>query len=172
LSETVLTAANLSNGAHIFVCQVDDPERYGIVELDKNEQLISLEEKPLKPKSDLAVTGLYYFDGSVSERSKTLKPSVRGELEIVDLIKTYVADGCVTVTQFGRGYVWFDTGTPQSLLDTSGYVELIQNRQGSIIASPEEVALHMKLIDKSQFEKNVSSMPSSKYKEQLVRLIL
>lgn len=170
LSESVLSAAKLSTGAHIFACRVDDPERYGIVELDNNEHLLSFEEKPIRPKSDLAVTGLYYFDGSVSGRSKALKPSTRGELEIIDLIKSYVADSTVEVTQFGRGYVWFDTGTPQSLLDTSRYVELIQNRQGTIIASPEEVALYMNLIDKNQFEKNVLNMPSSKYKDRLVKM--
>lgn len=157
-------------GSNIFVNNVDDPERYGVVILGDNEKILDIEEKPKNPKSNLAITGLYYFDGSVSERAKKLKPSERGELEIVDLIKSYMQKGNVCVTQLGRGYVWFDAGTPQSLLHASQYVEVIQSRQGNFIASPEEIARHMKYLSKSDFEKNIAQMPKSKYKEYLSRL--
>ncbi|MBX9977644.1 MAG: glucose-1-phosphate thymidylyltransferase, partial [Alphaproteobacteria bacterium] len=123
------------------------------------------------PKSNLAVTGLYYFDGTVSQRAKSLKPSARGELEIVDLIKCYIKEDKVSVTQLGRGYVWFDAGTPKSLLDASQYVEVIQSRQGTFIASPEEVAWRMGFIDTQKLKTLISSIPTSKYRDYLMKLI-
>lgn len=171
LSEAVFEPAQQLIGSHIFTYNVEDPERYGIAVLDKQEKIIDVEEKPLKPKSSSAITGLYYFDGTVSERTEILKPSMRGELEIVDLIKSYILENKVSVTQLGRGYVWFDAGTPKSLLDASQYVEVIQSRQGIFIASPEEVAWRMGFIDDAGFELLLSKMPQSKYKEYLLRLI-
>jgi glucose-1-phosphate thymidylyltransferase len=156
----------------LFTYSVEDPHRYGIVSLDKGGNVVDIEEKPIRPKSSEAITGLYYFDGSVSERSKKLKPSARGELEIVDLIKSYVQESALTVNKLGRGYVWFDAGTPKSLLEASIYVEVIQSRQGIIIASPEEVAWRMKFIDRSMLEQNIEHMPTSKYKEYLIKVIL
>ena len=165
-------AASQLTGAHIFTYHVEDPERYGIVVLDKNETVLEIEEKPIAPKSNLAITGLYYFDGTVAKKAKELQPSQRGELEIVDLIKSYIDDSKVGVTQFGRGYVWFDAGTPKSLLDASQYVEVIQSRQGVFIASPEEVALHMNFVTTSEFIQVISTMPNSKYKDYLSKLSL
>lgn len=170
LPEDLTSASSNLAGAHIFTYHVEDPERYGIVVLDENETVVDIEEKPKSPKSNLAVTGLYYFDGTVAARAKKLKPSSRGELEIVDLINSYISDDNVGVSQFGRGYVWFDAGTPKSLLDASQYVEVIQSRQGVSIASPEEVSFHMKFVTPTEFKNNISSMPKSKYKNYLINL--
>lgn len=172
LPDHLMAAASDLTGAHIFTYHVEDPERYGIVVLDEQEKVLNIEEKPTEPKSNLAVTGLYYFDGSVTARAKKLKLSARGEFEIVDLIKSYIDDSTVGVTQFGRGYVWFDAGTPKSLLDASQYVEVIQSRQGVFIASPEEVALHMSFVTTDEFKKNIGSMPNSKYKDYLQKLTI
>lgn len=171
LSEAVFEAAQNLKGANLFTYSVEDPHRYGVVVLDNNEKVIEIEEKPQNPKSNLAVTGLYYFDDTVSERAKLLKPSKRNELEIVDLIKSYILDKNLSITQLGRGYVWFDAGTPKSLLDASNYVEVIQSRQGISIASPEEVAWRMEFIDDKIFKRNIELMPKSKYQEYLLRLI-
>ncbi len=170
LSEAVFDPAQNLVGAHIFTYTVEDPERYGIVTVDENEKIISLQEKPKNSESNLAVTGLYYFDGSVSKRAQSLNPSLRGELEIVDLLKSYITDHKISMTQLGRGYVWFDAGTPKSLLDASQYVEVIQSRQGVFIASPEEVALRMRYINNYQFETVVAHMPYSKYKDYLMKV--
>jgi len=171
LSEAVFRPAQNLADAHIFTYSVEDPQRYGIVVLDKHEKVLHLEEKPLNPQSNLAVTGLYYFDATVSERAKSLKPSKRGELEITDLIKSYITDKTVSITQLGRGYVWFDGGTPKSLLDASQYVEVIQSRQGTFIASPEEVAWRMEFISINDFQQTISKMPKSKYQDYLVKLV-
>ncbi len=171
LSEAVFNPAQNLLGAHIFTYNVEDPERYGIVVLDEKENVLDIEEKPVNPKSSLAVTGLYYFDGSVSERAKKLKPSSRGELEIVDLIKSYIVQSKISITQLSRGYVWFDAGTPKSLLDASQYVEVIQSRQGTFIASPEEVAWRMGFVSDEEFKMVLLKMPKSKYQEYLLKLI-
>lgn len=171
LSEAVFAPAQNLLGAHIFTHHVEDPERYGIAVLSKDERVLSIEEKPLHPKSSLAVTGLYYFDGSVSERARKLVPSSRNELEIVDLIKSYIQEDGISVTQLGRGFVWFDTGTPKSLLEASHYVEVIQSRQGVFIASPEEVAWRMGFINELEFQQAIASMPRSQYREYLSRLM-
>ncbi len=171
LSEAVFEPTQELDGAHIFTYTVEDPERYGIVVLDSEEKILDIEEKPAKPKSNLAVTGLYYFDGTVSNRAKALRSSGRGELEIVDLIKSYIADNKATVTQLGRGYVWFDAGTPKSLLDASHYVEVIQARQGTFIASPEEVSWRMNFIDDAAFKAMLLEMPKSKYQNYLNKLV-
>ena len=170
LSEAVFEPAQSLLGAHIFTYGVEDPQRYGIVVLDKWEKILHIEEKPVNPQSNLAVTGLYYFDGTVTERAKALTPSKRGELEITDLIKSYIADKAVSITQLGRGYVWFDGGTPKSLLDASQYVEVIQSRQGTFIASPEEIAWRMEFISINDFELTISKMPKSKYQDYLSKI--
>ena len=171
LSEAIFDPAQQLDGAHIFTYTVEEPERYGIVTLNDHDKVMDIEEKPRNPKSSLAITGLYYFDGSVSERAKKLKPSTRNETEIVDLIKSYLHEDRVSITQFGRGYVWFDAGTPKSLLDASQYVDVIQSRQGVFIASPEEVAWRMGFVDDKGFERVVSQMPPSKYQQYLSKLL-
>lgn len=170
LSTDLEAAAQNLEGAHIFTYQVEDPSRYGVVILNLDGSIQEIEEKPENPRSNLAITGLYYFDESVSKRARGLSPSARGELEIVDLIRTYVREDRIMMTEFGRGYVWFDAGTPKSLLDASQYVEVIQSRQGYFIASPEEVALRMNFISLNDFTVNISTMPKSKYREYLEKI--
>lgn len=171
LTDLAFEAAQKVNGARIFAYSVEDPSRYGIVTLNDRGIPVELTEKPKNPKSHFAVTGLYFFDGDVSHRAKNLKPSQRGELEIVDLIRTYMDEERLSVTQLGRGYVWFDVGTPESLLSASNYVEVIQSRQGIIIASPEEVAWRMKFINDKAFKDQVTSLPRSTYRKYLETLL-
>lgn len=167
LTEIVYNAAQNVSGAHIFTYAVEDPSRYGVVVLDQNEAIADIEEKPMQARSNQAITGLYYFDETASYRAKQLQPSQRGELEITDLIRDYVKDGKVKVSQLGRGYVWFDVGTPQSLLNASNYVEVIQSRQGISIASPEEVSLRMGYIDIKGLQSIIKNLPQSKYRHYL-----
>jgi glucose-1-phosphate thymidylyltransferase len=172
LSQAVYRPAQNLKGAHLFTYPVQDPHRYGIISLGAQGQIKSLEEKPKKPKSNMALTGLYYFDHTVTERSKTLQPSPRGELEIVDLIRSYLnSNSSVSLTHLGRGHVWFDAGTPKSLLEASQYVDVIQSRQGTFIASPEEVAWRMGFITDSQFKENLAGMPAGKYHAYLEKLL-
>ena len=133
-------AANREEGATIFGYPVTDPQRYGVVEFDDQGQVISLEEKPEKPRSNFAVVGLYFYDSTVVNKAKSLKPSKRGELEITDLNRLYLEEDSLKVELFGRGYAWLDTGTHDSLLDASKFVSTIQNRQGFMISCPEEIA--------------------------------
>lgn len=133
-------AVRTEQGATIFGYPVTDPQRYGVVEFDDQGRVVSLEEKPDKPRSNYAVVGLYFYDGTVVERARELKPSKRGELEITDLNRHYLEDGLLRAMIFGRGYAWLDTGTHDSLLDASKFVSTIQNRQGFMIACPEEIA--------------------------------
>ncbi len=170
LAQVIGEASDNLNGAHIFAYPVDDPSRYGVVTFDKNQKVASLEEKPAKPRSNYAVTGLYFFDGHVSEYAKQLKFSQRGETEITDLLKYYLSLKKLDVSVLGRGYVWFDVGTSKSLLDASNYVEVIQSRQGTIIASPEEVAWRMGFIEKEDFLSHVYSLPKSQYQQYLLRI--
>lgn len=148
LSKLVKIATQKENGATIFAYYVKDPERYGIVEFDKNRKAISLEEKPEKPKSNFAVTGLYFYDKNVVEYAKSIKPSARGELEITDLNKIYLEKGNLNVETLGRGYAWLDTGTHESLLQAASFVETVQDRQGLKIACPEEIAYNLGYINK------------------------
>lgn len=170
LVQRISEATTNLNGAHIFAYPVDDPSRYGVVTFDENQKVVSLEEKPEKPRSNYAVTGLYFFDGHVSEYAKQLKRSQRGETEITDLLKCYLNQGKLSVSVLGRGYVWFDVGTSKSLLDASNYVEVIQSRQGTIIASPEEVAWRMGFIEKEDFLSHVYSLPQSQYQRYLLQI--
>lgn len=158
------------NGATIFAYQVNDPERYGIVEFDENGKAISIEEKPKIPKSNYAVPGLYVYDNKVVEISKNLKPSARGELEITDVNKTYLDLGELKVEKVGRGVAWLDTGTPEALLKAAQFFGVIEDRQGLKVACIEEIAFAKGFIDKTQFRKVIDSIPKSLYKDYLEKI--
>ncbi len=160
-----------TKGATVFGYRVTDPERYGVVEFDKNIKAISIEEKPKKPKSNYAVTGLYCYDGNVVEYARRIKPSARGELEITDLNKVYLEKGLLEVQLLGRGVAWLDTGTHESMMQASQFVETIQNRQGLIVSSPEEIAYRMEFIDKEQLTKLAEPMKKSSYGQYLLMLV-
>ncbi len=147
---TLLETSKLNDGALVFGYYVNDPERYGVVEFDKKANVLSLEEKPAKPKSNYAVTGLYFYDNSVIEKAKSLKPSARGELEITDLNKLYLEEGKLSVKLMGRGMAWLDTGTHESLLQASNYIHTIEKRQGLKISCIEEIAFKRGFISKEQ----------------------
>lgn len=153
--------------ARVFAYKVLDPERYGVVEFDENGKVLSLEEKPQNPKSNYAVPGFYLFDGTVSERAKNLKPSTRGELEIVDLIRTYLNEDKLGTEVIGRGIAWLDTGTPQSFLEASNFIGAIEQRQGLKVACIEEIAFRMGFIDAKGFEAVIESTPKSPYRGYL-----
>ena len=167
LSITLQRMVNLKSGAYIFGYWVSDPQRYGIVEFNQNNKVISIEEKPLHPKSNYAVPGLYFYDNEVIEIAKNLKPSARGELEITDVNLEYLKQGNLKVELLGRGYAWLDTGTPDSLLDASNYIATIERRQGLKIGCIEEVAYRMGYIDQDQLKKIINQSPESDYKKYL-----
>lgn len=156
LSETVHDAFKPRSGATVFAHQVSDPERYGVVAFDAEGRATSIEEKPAKPKSSWAVIGLYVYDNDVVQISKNLRPSARGELEITSVNDAYLKRGDLNVLKLGRGFAWFDTGTPDSLLEASNYVATIEKRQGSKIASPEEIAVRQGFITPSELEKLIA----------------
>jgi len=151
-SDMLRKAASIEKGACIFGYCVKDPRAYGVVEFDENRKVLSLEEKPENPKSNYAVPGLYFYDGTVSEKAKALKPSARGEYEITDLNKCYLEEGTLQVQLFGRGFAWLDTGNCDSLLEAGNYVETIQNRQGFYISCIEEIAWRNKWINNEQLQ--------------------
>lgn len=159
-----------SQGATVFGYYVDDPERYGVVEFGDGGKVLSLEEKPTKPKSNYAVVGLYFYDNSVVEVAKALKPSARGELEITDLNVQYLKKGSLNVELLSRGTAWLDTGTHHSLLQATVYVEAVESRQGLKIASPEEVAWRMGLIDHSKLQTLAKALGKSTYGQYLMNL--
>jgi len=164
-------ALEKNSGATIFGYQVNDPERYGIVEFDKNGKAISIEEKPANPKSQYAVPGLYIFNNQVVEISKNLKPSPRGELEITDVNKAYLEKGELQVEKIGRGIAWLDTGTPEALLQASNFFGVIEDRQGLKVACIEEISYHKGFIDSKQFADLVNSIPKSLYRFYLERIL-
>lgn len=170
LSKLVKIATQKENGATIFAYYVKDPERYGIVEFDKNRKAISLEEKPEKPKSNFAVTGLYFYDKNVVEYAKSIKPSARGELEITDLNKIYLEKGNLNVETLGRGYAWLDTGTHESLLQAASFVETVQDRQGLKIACPEEIAYNLGYINKEQLKELAKPLAKNEYGQYLLAI--
>ena len=170
LSDLMHRAARQEAGATVFAYYVSDPERYGIVEFDDEGKAVSLEEKPAEPKSNFAVTGLYFYDGSVVEKAKTLKPSARGELEITDLNKLYLAEGTLHVETMGRGYAWLDTGTHESLLQAASFVETIQERQGLKICCPEEIAYQLGYITREKLLKLAEPLLKNEYGQYLVNI--
>jgi glucose-1-phosphate thymidylyltransferase len=160
-----------NSGATIFGYQVNDPERYGIVEFDKSGKAISIEEKPKNPKSHYAVPGLYIYDNKVIDISKNLKPSARGELEITDVNKVYLERVELNVEKIGRGIAWLDTGTPEALLQASNFFGVIEDRQGLKVACIEEIAYTKGFISKIQFEALISSLPKSLYRSYLEKIL-
>ncbi|MAD58621.1 MAG: glucose-1-phosphate thymidylyltransferase [Porticoccus sp.] len=165
------SSSKKKQGATIFVYHVSDPSRYGVAEFNKNKQVISLEEKPIHPKSNFAVTGLYFYDNKAVEYAKNLKPSKRGELEITDLNKKYLDDGSLYVQNMDRGYAWLDTGTHESLLEAGQFISTIENRQGLKIACPEEVAFNNGWISKAFLEKLAQPLLKNQYGQYLLNLI-
>ena len=160
---------NSQNGqATIFGYYVKDPERFGIVEFDKDKNVISVEEKPENPKSNYCITGLYFYDNRVVDFAKKVKPSARGELEITDLNRMYLEDRSLKVQILGRGFTWMDTGTVDSLMDAATFVETMQNSQGVVISAPEEIAYHAKWIDKEQLIKSANLYGKSPYGQHLL----
>ena len=159
-----------SSGAHIFTYVVDDPSRYGILEVDQEKRPSQIEEKPVNPKSNLAVTGLYFFDNRASQFAKNIQPSARGELEITSLIEQYLQKNELTYTNLGRGNAWLDTGTPESLLEASTYIAIVEKRTGLKIACLEEIALYMGFVDHHQLEKIISKMGKSSYRDYLEKI--
>lgn len=170
LSKLVKNATQKDDGATVFAYYVKDPERYGIVEFDKNHKAISLEEKPEKPKSNFAVTGLYFYDKNIVEYAKSIKPSARGELEITDLNKMYLEKGNLKVETLGRGYAWLDTGTHESLLQAASFVETVQDRQGLKIACPEEIAYNLGYINKEQLKELAKPLAKNEYGQYLLAI--
>jgi len=171
LSQKLQSVANRKTGATIFGYNVLDPERYGVVEFDQDGNVLSIEEKPSKPKSNYAVVGLYYYDNQVVSRAKALKPSKRGELEITDLNRVYLDKKELSVELMGRGTAWLDTGTHDSMLQASNFVQTVEKRQGLKIASPEEVSWRMGYIDLTQLEELAKPLIKSGYGEYLMRIL-
>ena len=170
--QELLQSANKRNiGATVFAYHVQDPERYGVAELDDNNQVISLEEKPTQPKSNFAITGLYFYDEQVVDLAKSLKPSPRGELEITDLNKLYVTQKSLSVEIMDRGYAWLDTGTHDSLLDAGQFISTLENRQGLKVACPEEVAYRQGWISMVQLEELAKPLLKNQYGQYLMRVL-
>jgi glucose-1-phosphate thymidylyltransferase len=170
LHEILLRAASLTEGALIFAYPVRDPERYGVVEFDAAGRVLNIEEKPIKPKSHYAVPGIYFYDSQVVELTARMQPSQRGELEITDLNRLYLERGQLRVEALGRGVAWLDAGTHESLLQSAGFVQTVQERQGLMISSPEEIAYRMKFISADQLMSLADSMADNGYASYLKRL--
>lgn len=159
-------------GGTIFGYEVNDPERYGVVEFDREGNVLSIEEKPQSPKSNYAIPGLYVFDSDVVGIAKTVKPSARGELEITDIHNEYQRLGKLKVSKMGRGLTWLDTGTPESMLEASQFIHIVETRQSLKIACLEEIALHQKFITYDQMERELKYMPKSPYKTYCQKVLL
>lgn len=170
LPEQLQTAAQLESGALVFAYPVQDPERYGVVEFDEKGKAISLEEKPKQPRSNYAVPGLYFYDERVVEFAKSLQPSPRGEIEITDLNRIYLDKGELQVIPLGRGVAWLDAGTHESLLQAANFVQAVEERQGLMISSPEEIAYRKGFIDREQLKALVQKLGKNSYSDYLARL--
>ena len=171
LAKDLREAASKTTGARVFAYPVHDPERYGVVEFDGKGRVLSIEEKPARPKSRYAVTGLYFYDSQVPAIAKSLKPSARGELEITDVNKIYLDRRQLEVVVMGRGMAWLDTGTHESLMDASLYIQAIEKRQGLMVACPEEIAFRSGYITADQVEKIGTSMKNNSYGAYLLQLL-
>ncbi len=171
LPEMMRPAAARDRGATVFAYHVTDPERYGVVDFDRDGIAVSIEEKPAKPKTNWAVTGLYFYDAEVVEIARALKPSPRGELEITDLNRVYLERGDLRVERMGRGFAWLDTGTPDSLLEAGEFVRVFEKRQGFRIACPEEIALSQGWIDERLFTEQAERLRKSTYGQYLRRVL-
>lgn len=172
ITELFTSAMNRPNGATVFAYHVTDPERYGVVEFDRSMRALSIEEKPAQPKSNWAVTGLYFYDSDVVEIARDLKPSARGELEITDVNRIYLERKKLSVEIMGRGYAWLDTGTPDSLLEAAEFVRVLEKRQGFKIACPEEVAFEKGFIDAAALEELAVRLGKSAYGQYLRNTVL
>lgn len=170
-SQILEQASKMEKGATIFGYYVNDPERYGVAEIDSSRKVRSLEEKPIHPKSNYAVTGLYFYDNQVVEFARNLKPSSRGELEITDLNRVYLERGELNLEVLGRGFAWLDTGTHESLLEASNFIATIEHRQGLKVACLEEIAYHKNYITAEQVEKLATPMSKNGYGQYLLNLI-
>ena len=168
LQDQLRRAAAITSGASVFAYRVTDPERYGVVEFGPDHKALSIEEKPAEPKSNWAVTGLYFYDEKVVDIAASLKPSARGELEITDVNKVYLENGELNVTLLGRGFAWLDTGTPQSLTQANNFVATLESRQGYRVSCPEEIACHMGYISGEELEQLGLSMRKSEYGQYLI----
>ena len=164
-------AGNRESGATVFAYHVPDPERYGVVEFDSNNQAVSIEEKPVRPKSRFAVTGLYFYDHQVCNIAADIKPSARGELEITEVNQRYLEMGQLSVKTMGRGFAWLDTGTHDSLLEASSFIATLQKRQGLYVACPEEIAFAQEWIDAQQVERQAMPLAKTAYGKYLLSLI-
>lgn len=171
LPKILRNAAGLTNGAVVFGYYVTDPERYGVVEFDENRNVVGIEEKPVDPKSNYAVTGLYYYDNSVVEKAKKLKPSARGELEITDLNRCYLEEGTLKTELLGRGMAWLDTGTHESLIQASNFIASIEQRQGLKVACLEEIAYRKGYITDQQLEALAKPLAKNQYGQYLMKLL-
>ena len=171
LPDILKSAAETKTGATVFAYHVKDPERYGVVEFDQEDRVCSIEEKPKTPRSNWAVTGLYFYDGRAPEFASRLKPSQRGELEITDLNAAYFSLGELRVQKMGRGFAWLDTGTPDSLLEAGEFIRTIETRQGHVVACLEEIAYGAGWISDSDLERIINDMSKSAYRDHLTSLL-
>jgi len=170
LQEMLVRAASKPEGATVFAYHVSDPQRYGVVEFDKQGRAVSLEEKPLAPRSDYAVTGLYFYDNRVVEIASSLEPSARGELEITDVNRVYLEAGTLMVEKMGRGIAWLDTGTPETLLQAANFIQTLEMRQGLQVACLEEIALENGLISVNELRERASRMRNTRYGKYLLKI--
>lgn len=171
LQKQLEAAITKESGATVFAYHVNDPERYGVVEFDSNGKAISLEEKPAEPKSNYAVTGLYFYDNFVVQMAKNLKPSPRGELEITDINRIYLEQGDLSVAMMGRGYAWLDTGTHESLIEAANFIQTIETRQGLKVACPEEIAYRKGFINAEQVRALAAPLAKNAYGQYLLKMV-